>query len=89
MTTNYGNELVNNKNAHHIISIASNHDNMEVGKDVGTIIVKVCVQIINFKIKLNQKFITMYLYNDHKVMGLMYVKQMFNGVQYFNMHAFL
>ncbi len=43
MTANYGNELVNNKNAHHIISIASNHDNMEVGKDVGTIIVKVCV----------------------------------------------
>jgi hypothetical protein len=43
MTVNYGNELVNNKNADHIISIVSNHDNMEVGKDVGTIVAKVCV----------------------------------------------
>ncbi len=34
---------MNNKNVHHILSIVGNHDNMEVGKDVGTIVVKVCV----------------------------------------------
>jgi hypothetical protein len=43
VTTNYGNELMNNKNVHHIIGITGNHDNMEVGKDVGIIVAKVYV----------------------------------------------
>jgi hypothetical protein len=47
---NYGNELVNNKNDHHILGIVSNHDNMEVGKDV----VKIMVVFELSTSKLNQ-----------------------------------
>ncbi len=83
------NELVNNKNAHHILGIVGNHDNMEVGKDVSTIVAKVCVCTINFKIKPILNSTTMYLCNDHKVMGLRYVKQVFNGVKNPNLHKFL
>jgi len=66
----HGNQLVDNKNAHHTLGITGNWD-MEVVKDTGKIIPKVRVWTINPKTSMGLNFVGADICNHKRPMGLM------------------